>query len=416
MNDRVSVNDVGVVLDGLRVLEGASLEVGEGRLVGLVGPNGSGKTTLIRTINSLIQPGEGEVLLGGDSVEGLGSREVGRRAATVPQNTDISFEFSVKDIVEMGRNPHVSRFGRDTEPGVVEDALRRTEVKEFRDRSIRDVSGGERQRVLIARALAQRTPVLLLDEPTASLDINHQVRTLELVRDLVDGEGKSALVAIHDVDLAARYCDEIALMSEGRVVSRGEPEDVLTRENVMAVFGTEAAVSGNPVTGSPEVTPLRRAEKRGVSVHVVGGGGSAQDILRDLWTAGYDVSVGVIHEGDNDLVAARALGVDALSADAFQRVDVERVKEYVDDADVCVVADVDVGRSNLPNLEAALDAERLVVVEDRVFEERNHVGERAREVYLVLRGRGVVVESGGVVGGVERVLGRQSALVEGEVD
>lgn len=412
---RVSVNDVAVVLDGLRVLEDASLEVGEGRLVGLVGPNGSGKTTLIRTINALIQPGEGEVLLGGDAVWGLGAREVGRRAATVPQNTDISFDFSVEDVVEMGRNPHVSRFGRDRSPEAVEEAMERTEVLEFADRSIRDVSGGERQRVLIARGLAQRTPVLLLDEPTANLDINHQAGTLELVRDLVD-DGKSALVAIHDVDLAARYCDEIALMSDGRVVCRGDPERVLTRENVERVFGTPAAVASNPVTGSPEVTPLRRSDARGVSVHVVAGGGSGSGVLRELWKAGYDVSVGALHEGGSDLVTARALGLDALVAEAFSRVDGERVEGYVSTADVCVVCDVDVGEMNLPNLVAARDAERLVVVEDRGFEERNHVGERARRVYRELRRRGVVVGGDGVVGGVERVLARKSAVAEDGVD
>lgn len=419
MSKSVNATDVGVVLNGLRILREVSLGVEEARLVGLVGPNGSGKTTLIRTINGLLEPSEGEVEVEGDGVGGLSSEEVSRRVATVPQNTDINFEFSAEDLVEMGRHPHTDRFGRDRESGVVESAMRQTEVEGLSGRSIQEVSGGERQRVLLARGLAQETPVLLLDEPTANLDINHQVKTLELVRSLVDEEGKSAIVAIHDVNLAARYCDEIVLLSDGGVVCSGDPEDVLTRRNVEEVFGTTAAVLRNPVTGSVEVTPMKRSSDRDTSVHVVGGGGSVKDLLRELWQRGYEVSVGALHEGDMDLVTARALGIDALVVDAYSRVDKERVEEYVDSADVVVVGDVDVGRENLPNLEAVLGAESVVVVEERGFEERNHAGERGLEVYTELRRRGIVIGRDGVVDCLERLVGVSGidgVVAEGETD
>jgi len=156
----------------------------------------------------------------------------------------------------MGRTPHQPRFGADPDGrAAVDRALERTDTDALADRPIGAVSGGERQRVLLARALAQETPALLLDEPTASLDINHQVRTLELVRGLVD-EGRTALAAIHDLDLAARFCDAIAVLADGRVLASGRPGDVLTESVVEAAFGVRAHVDENPATGTPRVTAL----------------------------------------------------------------------------------------------------------------------------------------------------------------
>jgi ABC-type cobalamin/Fe3+-siderophores transport system ATPase subunit len=190
-----------------------------------------------------------------DPVSALSARETSRRVATVPQNTALSFAFPVREVVAMGRTPHRSRFERESaaDRTAVERAMARTEVSQFADRSIEAVSGGERQRVVLARALAQDASVLALDEPTASLDVNHQVRTLSLIAELV-ADGRAAIAAIHDLDLAARYCDRLCLLAEGRVLDTGPPEAVLTEATLERAFDTRAAVVRHPATGAVDVT------------------------------------------------------------------------------------------------------------------------------------------------------------------
>ncbi|MDS0293382.1 heme ABC transporter ATP-binding protein [Halogeometricum luteum] len=396
----VRTTDLSVELGGETILDDVDLTVGRGTFVGLIGPNGAGKTTLLETINGSLAPSGGRVDVDGENVHALSSKAASRLVATVPQDTSLTFDFDVRETVRMGRTPHRSRFGgwREDDESAVERALERTRTTEFVDRTVSDLSGGERQRVLIARALAQETPLLLLDEPTASLDINHQVRTLELVRELV-GEGKTAVAAIHDLNLAAHYCDELLLLSGGRVVAAGPPESVLTEENLEDAFGANAVVARHPVTGSVYVTALpdRRVGAgdgaRG-RVHVVGGGGAASRHLYLLSAAGYDVSVGALNEGDTDTETARSLGLEAVTVDPFSPVDEaaeSSVADRVAAADCVVVADVEVGSGNLANLRAAAGAERLVLVEERPFSERNYAGVAGEEAYRRLRERGVVV-------------------------
>ncbi len=249
----IAVGDVSVTLGDERVLDGVSLRARPGELVGLVGPNGAGKTTLLRTVNGTLSPDTGTVSLDGENAADLSARERSRRVATVPQDTTVGFAFDVRTVVEMGRHPHRSRFGADPDPGAVDRALERVGVADLADRPVESVSGGERSRVLLARAVAQDADALVLDEPTASLDIGNQVGTLELVRDLV-GEGRAAVAAIHDLDLAARFCDRLVLLADGRVAAAGPPETVLQSDTLRSAFDVDATVGENPVTGSPLVT------------------------------------------------------------------------------------------------------------------------------------------------------------------
>ncbi len=259
----ITVEDLSVSLGGTPVLDGVSFEVPEGSFTAVVGPNGAGKTTLLQTLNGVRRPDAGRVTVDGREVGSLSARECARLVATVPQDTSLGFDFAVRDVVAMGRTPHRGRFDR-TEPSdreAVERALERACIVHLADRPVGAVSGGERQRVLLARALAQAAPVLLLDEPTASLDINHQVGTLELVSGLVE-DGRTALAAIHDLDLAARYCDALVVLSEGRVLAAGPPDDVLSTEVVERAFDVRVAVRSNPVTGTPAVTALGERDHR----------------------------------------------------------------------------------------------------------------------------------------------------------
>ena len=252
----IEVESVDVSLGDTEILRDVSLRVPAGEFVGLVGPNGAGKTTLLRTVNGAIDPDAGRVLVDGDRMDDLSSRAGSRRVATVPQDTGTRFAFSVADVVAMGRTPHRSRFGSDGDgDDAVERALERTSTASFRDRRISTLSGGERQRVFVARAIAQEAPALVLDEPTASLDVNHATRTLSLVRELV-ADGRAVLGAIHDLEAAARFCDRLVMLADGEVVASGEPADVLTADALATSFDMESVVTRNPVTGTPTVTPL----------------------------------------------------------------------------------------------------------------------------------------------------------------
>ncbi|ELZ27419.1 ABC transporter [Halosimplex carlsbadense 2-9-1] len=339
----IEIDDLSLSYGDLSVLADVSLSVERGEFVGLVGPNGAGKTTLLGAINGVLEPESGRVRVGGERVADLSSRAASRLVATVPQDTTVAFDFSVADIVEMGRTPYHGRFSGDPDAeAAVDRALERTETARFRDRAVASLSGGERQRVVLARALAQETPALVLDEPTASLDVNHQVRTLELVADLVDAEGKAALAAIHDLDLAARFCDRLAVLADGDLLAVGPPAEVLTAETVGAAFDTDAAVLSNPVTGTPAVTPLSDPGELDLRVHVLGTGGAAARVVSTLVTAGATVTVGALPDGDAAAETARDLAADVVTAPPFGGLDAETeaaAREHLRTADAVVAVD-----------------------------------------------------------------------------
>jgi iron complex transport system ATP-binding protein len=297
------------------VLDGVDIGVEQGEFVGLVGPNGAGKTTLLRLLNGLLDPDEGTVQLNGTDLSTFSSKEVSRQVATVPQDSSIGFSFTAEQIVEMGRTPHRSRLDWSDESDPVEEALERTEMLALRDRAVDDLSGGERQRVLLARALAQEPDVLVLDEPTASLDLNHQIQVLSLVEELVREE-RAAIAAIHDLDLAARFCDRLVLLGDGEIRARGDPKTVLTDRALETAFETRTAVTDDPVTGTPRVTAVEDDSASG-RVHVAGHGRPAQRVLRWCWRAGYDVTIGPVPDGDVAAALADSLDCRAITAPAF---------------------------------------------------------------------------------------------------
>lgn len=339
----IEVDAVSLSYGDLSVLSEVSLSVGAGEFVGLVGPNGAGKTTLLQAINGVLDPDSGCVRVDGERVADLSSRATSRLVATVPQDTTVAFDFSVADIVEMGRTPYHGRFGGDPEAAAAVDrALERTETERFRDRPVASLSGGERQRVVLARALAQETPALVLDEPTASLDVNHQVRTLELVADLVDAEGKAALAAVHDLDLAARFCDRLAVLADGDLLAVGPPAEVLSAENVETAFDTDAAVLPNPVTGTPAVTPLPASGESDLRVHVVGTGAPAARVIATLVAAGATVTVGPLPEDDLAAETAGELAAETVTAPPFAALDPEAeaaTRDRLTAADAAVVVE-----------------------------------------------------------------------------
>lgn len=252
------LEDVHLTYHEIPVLQGINLVVRRGAMLGLVGPNGAGKTSLIKVAAGLIRPSRGEVTYEGRPLYSMDERERGRLIALMSQNPGVGFGFRVEDVVAMGRYPHRRRFeplGK-SDYDVIRRAMEVARVWHLKDRRITTLSGGERQRVFLARALAQSPRLLILDEPTANLDIRYQLEILHLIRRLNQEEGLTVVAALHDLTLALRFCDEVAALSQGKIVAAGRARDVLTEDLVREVFGVRARVGDDPETGQARVDYL----------------------------------------------------------------------------------------------------------------------------------------------------------------
>jgi ABC-type cobalamin/Fe3+-siderophores transport system ATPase subunit len=246
---------------GQRVLDGVSLTVERGSMVGLLGPNGSGKTTFLRILAGVLQPQSGSVTIEGRPIAQMSRRDLARRIAVVPQETRSTFDFSVIDMVLMGRYPHLGAFALEgaDDQAIARDALAATGTETLEARPFATLSGGEKQRVVIAGALAQASDVLLLDEPTAALDLGYQLEITTLLRRLNAERGTTMMVSTHDLNLAAALCEQVVLLKQGQVVAQGATEVTLTAENIRLLYEVEADVQFHPLAGHLTVVPLARA-------------------------------------------------------------------------------------------------------------------------------------------------------------
>lgn len=259
----LSVRNVSFAYNKEPVLNGISLEVAEGEIVGLVGPNGAGKSTLLRLISGVLCPESGTVTLNGADLVSMDTKCRARQVAVVPQEPTLPTGFTVVDFVLMGRHSHLGLLGwegeRDLE--VAAYVMELTRVRHLAHRRLDTLSGGERRRVVIATALAQEAPVLLLDEPTSNLDLTHQMGVMGLVGDLRRRRGRTVLAAIHDLTLAAQYCDRLVMLVEGRNHAEGPPDEVLVPRTLSAVYGIGVSILPHPATGTPVVLPISRVDK-----------------------------------------------------------------------------------------------------------------------------------------------------------
>ena len=242
------------------VLHDINLSVEAGEMVGLLGPNGSGKTTLIKLASGILKPGQGEIRLDGSSLSQLGRKLIARNVAVVPQRFHIPFGFTTSEVVMLGRIPFIRAFAGETatDRQAMVTAMERVGISQLTKRRFDELSGGERQKVILAMALAQQPKLLLLDEPTVHLDISHQIESLELVRSLNVEQGLTVIAAMHDLNLASLYFDRLILLKEGRILAEGTPAQVLTEDRIREVFSVSVGVEFHPVTGVPHIVVIPR--------------------------------------------------------------------------------------------------------------------------------------------------------------
>ncbi len=375
------------------VLKNISFDLKNGEMLGVIGPNGSGKSTLIKALTGVIPTWAGKIKYDGKNIEDLHRRERARKIGVVPQDTFINFPFTSWEVVMMGRNPYLGRFENPKQKDDLEvkEAMKATKTLRFKDRSVRELSGGELQRVVVARALAQEPQLIFLDEATSHLDIGHKLEIMNMVKDRVKTREIGVLSIHHNLNLAAKYCDNIVLLDDGEVHATGTPEEVLTRAHLRAVYGIEAEVDKNPRDGSLYVTPVKNIDikkEKELLVHVVCGGGSGRTILKELVDEGYEVTVGVLNVMDSDLDMAEFLDLNCVTEAPFSSINDKNKKEnlrIMRDADIIISTDFAVGPGNLANLEALYQAanagKKVLLLERKDFHERNHVGIEAERLY-----------------------------------
>ena len=395
----ITIKNLSITRGSVTILDEIDLTVGEGAFLGVVGPNGAGKTTLLRAIDGSISTTTGSIHIGDIAIESADATTISQQVASVPQDTSISFNFDGRTIIEMGRTPHRSRFATwtETDDTAVEQAINQVDADAFVDQPVTTLSGGEQQRILLARALAQQTPVLLLDEPTASLDIHRQIQTLESVARLVE-TGKTAIAAIHDLNLAARYCDIICLLTEGSITAIGPPAEVLTTPTLAGTFGGYPVVTTDLITGTANVTTLpdERAKttdnttndqstheqhdestivgdsseySRETSsqpiIHIIGHGQPVITAMSELVAAGYTVTVGPAPAGSVTATTADRVATSVMTTPAYKPITESMTTELrskIDAAAAVVLANVDLTKSANAIVTAVDYAENIITL------------------------------------------------------
>lgn len=255
---KLKVENLRFKYDEKIVLNNISFEVKKGEFLTIIGPNGSGKSTLLKVLNNTYTPLGGNIYINNNNIKNLKRKELARKMAMVFQDNNINYEFTAEDIVLMGRYPHKKRFEKDNKEdyNIVKESLEMTNTTYLKNKMITQLSGGERQRIVIAKALAQRAEIILLDEPTSNLDINHQIEILELLKTMNKENGTTIVLVMHDINLGIRYSDQIMILKNGKIVEKGKPEEIITKENIESTYDIKVAIEKSFHTDSLYITPL----------------------------------------------------------------------------------------------------------------------------------------------------------------
>lgn len=391
----IEIQKLNFTINDNKILKNISLSVKTGEFVGLIGPNGAGKTTLLKCING-INKADGVIKIKNKPIQEQSDKKLATEVSLMHQNTTISFPFPAIEIVMMGRYPYLKRLQHESKQdyNIAKKNMEYTDTSKLENSPITEMSGGERQRVLFAKTLTQDTDIILLDEPTASLDITYQEQIFKYSKERSQ-QGITIIAAIHDLKIAARYCTRLILMNEGKIVADGSPEEVLTSRNLSQVYGINALVYKNRITGLLDIYINKfNNQKKSEKIHVIGGGGSASGILRELYEQGYYISAGVFSHGDSDIGSAEVFGIEYLVEKPFSEISDERNNEnvlLVKNSDMVILCNMPFGNQNFRNLETAKYAQKLVIIEDELPEARDFTNGKAIQIYNELKKNAVAV-------------------------
>lgn len=395
MNPYLEVSQLDFSYGSQEILKEISFQVQRGSLLTILGPNGSGKSTLLKNISAALKPQIGTVYLNQQKIHAIRPKELAQKMAVVPQDTTVNFQFTVLDTVLMGRMPHQGRFEQDSEQdlAIAQWAMELTNTWHLKDCLITDISGGERQRVIVARALTQKPQVLLLDEPTAHLDLQHQIELLELLQKLTKTEELTVLAILHDLNLASQFSDYIILLYKKRIFAAGRPEEVLTAKNIRQVYGMEVVTTFNELTGRYNIVPVGRTSQMSLDgqdtrIHLICGGGTGAFLMEKLVQNGYEVSCGVLNVGDSDWSKAKSLGLEVVEEAPFTSIRqeiYEKNQALMAKAQVVILMPIPFGHGNLGNLlqaeKAAQEGKTVIVVNSDNFAARDFTGGKATKIY-----------------------------------
>lgn len=396
-----------------RVLNNINFDVGEGNFISILGPNGVGKSTLVNLITGVIGGYEGEIKIGGQNIGKLGSQDIAKMVGVVPQYTSPGFNFTVAEMVMMGRFTYISRFEGERKKDLdkVNEAMEKTRILPFAKRKFNELSGGEKQRVIIAQALAQDSPVLILDEPTSHLDINFQIEFMNIFRQLNERENKTIIGIFHDINLAIQNSREIMLLKEGSIFDCGRVASVISRENIKSVFGSDVFVGKNPVTKNLYVSPIfyynlsshpaASPVKKLLKIHVIGGGGAASPIINLLHSRGHMVSCGVVNTLDTDMDTARMLKIPCIAEAPFSPISSDSQNKnlkFLKSCDVVILPEIEFGPGNFSNLLSVKEAiklkKKVIIIDGENICKRDHTGGKAAELYMeIIKDGAVVIKS-----------------------
>lgn len=258
MNEIIEISSLKFCYGKSTVLDDINIKINRGSFVSIIGPNGSGKTTLLKNISGVLYPCFGSIKLFGKDIKSYRKKELAKYMAYVPQGTIIDFEFSVIDVVLMGRSPYIGIFGTETADDIkiAEKSMQMVNISNLKDKKITEISSGERQRVFIACALTQEPKVILLDEPVSNLDIQHQIQVLSLLKNMCIKENMTVITVLHDINLACEYSDSVIILNHGKLEYMGHPDEVITEDNIKNVYDADIYMIKNPVTGKPHIIPM----------------------------------------------------------------------------------------------------------------------------------------------------------------
>jgi len=389
----LKVRNVRIALESSEILKNISFEIKKGEMVAVLGPNGSGKTTLLRTIYGILKPDEGVVYLDGKKIHEMSVEEIAKNTGYLPQEK-VDTGLKVLDVVLLGR----TAYGRtpsthDTE--IARKSLREVGMENFEERSFSQLSGGEKQKVMLARIFAQKAELLLLDEPTAHLDISSQIEIMEILRKRTE-IGFSSLIAIHDINLASTFCDRIIMLKNGKITHAGGVE-IVTANSIKEVFDADVIVRKQ--AGRPFVVPqfIQRSSGGDKKIHVICGGGSGEKLFSELRKEGYSVSAGVLNALDSDIEYLAGSGKIVIEApfSPISEESHEKNLKLIEESDAVILTDLCIGSGNLMNLKAALKAAelgKLIVIDSTPFSERNFAGKEAEELFEEIVGKALRVE------------------------